>query len=39
MSNQRKKRGASVLFDLALTFGAGAFIFVTFSGILHAYAP
>ena len=38
MSQQPKKR-TSVLFDLALTFGAGAFVFVTFSGILRAYAP
>lgn len=39
MSNQPKKRGTSALFDLALTFGAGAFVFVAFSGLLHAYAP
>ena len=39
MSNPQKKRGTSALFDLALTFGAGAFVFFTFSGILHAYAP
>ena len=39
MSLKPKKRAGSNVFDLALTFGAGAFIFVTFSGILHAYAP
>jgi hypothetical protein len=39
MSNQRKGRPTSTLFELALTFGAGAFVFFTFSGILHAYAP
>jgi hypothetical protein len=38
MSKQPNKR-TPVLFDLALTFGAGAFIFFTFSGILNAYAP
>jgi len=39
MSNEPKNRNAAMLFDLALTFGAGAFIFLTFSGLLHAYAP
>jgi hypothetical protein len=39
MSDKPKSRGASLLFDLALTFGAGAFIFLSFSGLLHAYAP
>lgn len=39
MSDKSNKRGASVLFELALTFSAGAFVFFTFSGLLHAYAP
>ena len=39
MSDQAKKRRPSVLFDLALTFGAGAFVFFAFSGLLQAYAP
>jgi hypothetical protein len=39
MSDKPKIRGTSMLFDLALTFGAGAFIFLSFSGFLHAYAP
>jgi hypothetical protein len=39
MSNLRNKRTLSTVFDLALTFGAGAFVFLTFSGLLHAYAP
>lgn len=37
MFEPNKRR--SVLFELALTFGAGAFVFFTFSGLLHAYAP
>jgi hypothetical protein len=39
MSDKPKSRGTSMLFDLALTFGAGAFIFFSFSGLLYAYAP
>lgn len=39
MSDKPKNGGTSVLFELALTFGAGAFVFLTFSGLLHAYAP
>ena len=39
MSDKPNKRTLSTVFDLALTFGAGAFIFLTFSGLLHAYAP
>lgn len=39
MSDKPNNRGTSVLFELALTFGAGAFVFLTFSGLLHAYAP
>jgi len=39
MSDQAKKPGPSVVFDLALTFAAGAFVFFTFSGLLQAYAP
>jgi len=38
MSEHPKKRG-STLFDLALTFAAGAFIFFACSGLLQAYAP
>jgi len=38
MSEQPNKR-TSTLFDLALTLAAGAFIFFTSSGLLHAYAP
>jgi hypothetical protein len=37
--SEQPKRSTSALLDLALTFGAGAFIFFTFSGLLHAYAP
>jgi hypothetical protein len=39
MSDKPKNRNTAMLFDLALTFGAGAFIFLSFSGLLHAYAP
>lgn len=39
MSDKSSKQSTSVLFKLALTFGAGAFVFLTFSGLLHAYAP
>ena len=39
MSEQPKKRETSALFELALTFGAGAFVFLSFSGLLQAYAP
>ena len=39
MSNQENKRRPSVVFDLALTFAAGACVFFTFSGLLQAYAP
>jgi hypothetical protein len=38
MSEPPKKR-SSTLFDLALTFAAGAFIFFTSSSLLQAYAP
>ena len=39
MSEQAKRRRPSIVFDLALTFAAGAFVFFTFSGLLQAYAP
>ena len=38
MSEKPNKR-TSVLFDLALTFAAGAFIFFASSGLLQTYAP
>jgi hypothetical protein len=38
MSEQPNRR-SSTLFDLALTFAAGAFIFLLSSGLLQAYAP
>jgi hypothetical protein len=38
MSEKQNKR-TSTLFDLALTFAAGAFVFFTSSGLLQAYAP
>jgi hypothetical protein len=39
MSEQPNKRRASIVSELALTFAAGAFVFLAFSGILRAYAP
>ncbi len=39
MSNHPIKRRGSVLFDLALTFGAGAFVFVAFAEVLKVVAP
>lgn len=39
MSDQGDKRTSSMVFDLALTLAAGAFVFFTFSGLLQAYAP
>lgn len=39
MSGHPQKRVRSALFELALTFGAGALVFFTLSGLMHAYAP
>jgi hypothetical protein len=39
MSDKSKNGAASTLFDLAVTLGAGAFVFLSFSGLLNAYAP
>jgi hypothetical protein len=38
-SSQEDRRTAALVFDLALTMAAGAFVFFTFSGLLQAYAP